>query len=72
MAGRSVSSLNQVQDVQFVKHLLARIDPSYFRTYESVKNNDSYQEVLDRLNRYFKDEIGTDVSEAVEGRNRTI
>jgi len=53
MAGEPVVSLKQVQDVSFVKNMLVRIDPVYFKKYKQ-DNSESYQQVLDGLGGYFK------------------
>lgn len=49
-----VASLKAVQDVQFVRNFLFRIDPEYFNEWEGGVGQQSYTQVLERIGQYFR------------------
>jgi hypothetical protein len=58
-----VVNLKAIQDVKFVKNILWRIDDYYFSEWEGGQGPGSYSQVLETIGRYFKEEIGTDISQ---------
>ena len=53
----------------FVKIILCKIDPSYFNLWKNGKGNESLTQVLLSIGKYFKQEIGTDIQDHIDGLN---
>lgn len=69
MLEQEVKNLDSIQSVTFVKRLLYQIDPDQFYQWESGKGSENYAQVLSEIEKYFKNELQTDIKQHIDRLN---
>jgi hypothetical protein len=69
MLEEDVSNLGAIQDVNFVRNFLWRIDPVYFGGWANGRGTENLTQVLQAIANYFQQEIGTDIKDHIDRIN---